>query len=307
MKRRLALAVVLALLAGWALAQAAEPDFLKASLRFDHDALVRGGPFRLAVVLNIEEGYHTNANPASADSKPTVVAPESHPAITWGEVQYPPGQAYTPPWAAGETLSVYEGRAVVVLEGTVAADAPLGETTVRVTLSYQGCSETACFPPEMRTLEAQIEIREAGEAAVPANTDLFSGQPPAGASGEEDRLSATLEKSFFLYLGALALLGLGLNLTPCVFPLIPVTMSIFAQQGEGRVRQVLPLAVLYVLGLATTFAVVGVAAALAGQSIGMVLQQPVGVVVLITVLAILMASTFGAFEIRLPSGMMGSL
>ena len=111
MKRRLARAVVLVLLAGWALARAAAPDFLKASLRFDRDALVQGEAFRLAVVLDIEEGYHINANPASADSKPTAVEPESHPAIMWGEVKYPPGKTYTPKWAAGESLSVYAGRA----------------------------------------------------------------------------------------------------------------------------------------------------------------------------------------------------
>ncbi len=292
----------------WAVAASgAEPDFLEASLRFDRDALVRGEVMRLAVVLDIEEGYHINANPASAGLEPTVLEPKSHPVITWGEVKYPPGKTYTPPWAAGESLSVYAGRAVVVLAGTVAADAPLGETTVRVRLRYQGCSESACFQPEASPLEARIRILEGGTAAVPANADLFAASVVAEAPGEEDRLSAALEKSFFLYLGALALLGLGLNLTPCVFPLIPVTMSIFAQQGEGRTRQVLPLAVLYVLGLAATFTVVGVVAALAGQSIGMVLQHPVGVVVLVGVLAILMASTFGAFEIRLPSGMMGKL
>jgi len=292
----------------WAVAASgAEPGFLQASVRFDRAALARGGAFRLAVVLDIEPGHHVNANPASAGLKQTVVEPENHPAIAWGEVKYPGGKTYTPTWAAGENLSVYAGRAVVVLAGTVADDAPLGETTVRVKLSYQGCSESACFQPEMRTLEARVAILEAGAAPAPANTDLFAGPPPAQAAGEETRLSAALEKSFFLYLGVLLLLGLGLNLTPCVFPLIPVTMSIFAQQGEGRARRVLPLAVLYVLGLAATFTVVGVAAALAGRSIGMVLQHPVGVVVLVGVLAILMASTFGAFEIRLPSGMMGSL
>ena len=299
-------ALGVAFLFAWAVAASgAEPDFLKASLRFDHDALVRGEAFRLAVVLDIEEGYHVNANPSSAGLKPTVLEPESHPAIAWGEVKYPPGKTYTPKWAAGENLSVYAGRAVLVVRGTVADDAPLGETTVRVKLSYQGCSESACFQPEMRTLEARVAILEAGAAPAPANADLFAGPPPAQAAGEEGRLSAALEKSFFLYLGALALLGLGLNLTPCVFPLIPVTMSIFAQQVNGSVRKVLPLALAYVLGLAATFTVVGVVAALAGRSIGMVLQQPVGVVVLVGVLAILMASTFGAFEIRLPSGVMG--
>jgi len=96
----------------WAVAASgAEPDFLKTSLRFDRDALVRGEAMRLAVVLDIEEGYHINANPASADSKPTAVEPESHPAIMWGEVKYPPGKTYTPKWAAGESLSVYAGRA----------------------------------------------------------------------------------------------------------------------------------------------------------------------------------------------------
>ncbi len=101
--------------------------------------------------------------------------------------------------------------------------------------------------------------------------------------------------------------GLGLNLTPCVFPLIPITMNVFAQQGESRPLKVLPLALVYVLGLALTFTVVGVLAALAGQSLGLVLQTPWGVLGVAVVLAIMMASAFGAFDIQLPSGVMGKL
>jgi thiol:disulfide interchange protein DsbD len=92
-----------------------------------------------------------------------------------------------------------------------------------------------------------------------------------------------------------------------VFPLIPVTMTVFAQQGEKRPLKVLPLAILYVLGLAASFTVLGILAALAGKSFGEVFRNPVGVLAVVIILAILMASAFGAFEIQLPSGAMGRL
>jgi len=115
------------------------------------------------------------------------------------------------------------------------------------------------------------------------------------------------ERGLPVYFGLLLLGGLALNLTPCVFPLIPITMNVFAQQGESRPLKVLPLAVTYALGLALTFTVVGVLAALAGRSMGLVLQRPWGVLAIVVVLAAMMASAFDAFEISLPAGAMGKL
>jgi len=301
-------------------AAGAENAWLRTSAYLDRDVLPRGAAFRAAVVLDLDKGYHVNANPPTLDfQKPTVLAPQTTPTVRWGGVRYPAGEAFTASWSDGKPIRVYTGRAVIQVEGTAAPDAPLGPTVLVFKLSYQGCDENSCFQPAEQRVELPARVVEAGAAAAPANAAVFGESPrlPAtaqpGAAGPqiqfegETNLAATFERSLLLYLGALFLGGLLLNLTPCVFPLIPITMTVFAQQGEKRALRVLPLAILYVLGLAVTFTIVGVAAALAGKSLGFVLQQPVGVLAIVIILAAMMASAFGAFEISLPSGLAGKL
>ena len=319
MNRRLLAALVVAVLITGSSA-GADNAWLRTSAYLDRDVLARGTTFRAAVVLDLDKGYHVNANPPSLSFQiPTVLAPEPTTAVRWGEVRYPAGEPFTASWSEGKPIRVYTGRNVVQVEGTAAPDAPLGPTVLRLKLSYQGCDENTCFQRGERTVELPARIVEAGAASFPANPEVFGGgaEPSAtsqaGAAGPpirfegETNLAAAFEQSLLLYLGALFLGGLLLNLTPCVFPLIPITMTVFAQQGERRPLRVLPLAILYVLGLAVTFTLVGVVAALAGKSLGFVLQQPVGVLAIVIILGAMMASAFGAFEIGLPSGLAGRL
>ena len=325
MRRRAALLAWLALAVA-APAAAASPDaWLKAEVLVDRTAVARGDAFRMAVVLEIDPGYHVNANPQAEDFLiPTVVRPEPHPAVTWGNVAYPAGRRLSVTWAESGGISVYEGKAVIVLEAAAANDAPAGPTILRLHLSYQGCDADTCYQPKSLVLEKTVLIVGAGTATDKAHAEVFAAAakavpPPAGRmagpvggapeirfEGESD-VASWYEKGFLAYLGLLLLAGLALNLTPCVFPLIPVTMNVFAQQGEKRPLKVLPLALVYALGLAATFTAVGVLAALAGKSLGLVLQSPWGVLGVVTVMAVMMASTFGAFEIQLPSGAMGKL
>jgi thiol:disulfide interchange protein DsbD len=319
MKRHLAIAVVLlaaAMLCQIGYAGQVDEPWLRAAAFAEREAVPQGGAVRVAVVLDIDAGYHLNANPPAPKYLiPVTVAPEAAAAVRWGAVRYPAGKTFSPKWAEGETVSVYERRAIVVAEATAADDTPPGPATLRLKLDFQGCSETACFQPSSRELAVTVRIVEKGAAPVPANPAIFfeadrafSAQPGTGIRFEDEtNLSATFEKGFAFYLGSLILFGLLLNLTPCVFPLIPVTMTVFAQQGESRAAKTLPLAVLYVLGLATAFTAVGIAASLAGRSMGLVLQEPFGVLGVVAVLAVVMASALGAFDIRLPSGAMGRL
>jgi len=95
--------------------------------------------------------------------------------------------------------------------------------------------------------------------------------------------------------------GLALNLTPCVYPLIPITVSYFGgRSGEGGGRLAVH-GLLYLTGLALTNSTLGVVAALTGGLMGAMLQNPL---VLLAVAAILVAfatSLFGFWELRLPS------
>jgi thiol:disulfide interchange protein DsbD len=103
--------------------------------------------------------------------------------------------------------------------------------------------------------------------------------------------------------------GLLLNLTPCVFPMIPITLSFFSSQAAqpGRKHQAKWLAVSYVFGLACTYALLGLAAARTGALFGAWLQQPAVRMAMAAMLAALALSMFGLFELRVPQALMSRL
>jgi thioredoxin:protein disulfide reductase len=97
--------------------------------------------------------------------------------------------------------------------------------------------------------------------------------------------------------------GLALNLTPCVYPIIPITVSYFGGYcglGHGRL---LGHGLLYLAGLAVTNTLLGVAAALTGGLMGSLLQNPLVLLAVAAVLVIFAASLFGYWELRLPSSL----
>lgn len=97
--------------------------------------------------------------------------------------------------------------------------------------------------------------------------------------------------------------GLALNLTPCVYPLIPVTVSYFggrSAQGRGKLAV---HGLLYVGGLALTNSLLGVTAALTGSLMGAALQHPATLMVLAAALVLFATSLFGFWELRLPASL----
>jgi len=100
--------------------------------------------------------------------------------------------------------------------------------------------------------------------------------------------------------------GMALNLTPCVYPLIPITVSYFGGQavkgGRGESKLVIH-GLCYMLGLAVTNSVLGVIASLTGGLMGAMLQNPIVLVVIAAILVFFATSLFGLWELRLPSGL----
>ncbi len=100
--------------------------------------------------------------------------------------------------------------------------------------------------------------------------------------------------------------GMALNLTPCVYPLIPITVSYFGGQaakgGEGQGKLVAH-GLCYMMGLALTNSILGVVASLTGSLMGSILQNPIVLIVVATVLVLFAASLLGLWEMRLPSGL----
>jgi thiol:disulfide interchange protein DsbD len=95
-------------------------------------------------------------------------------------------------------------------------------------------------------------------------------------------------------------IGLALNLTPCVYPMLSITVSLFGARTDTHTMRVFLKALIYVLGMATMYSILGVAAALSGGLFGGLLQSPW----VLTAIAVLMfglaLSMFGLYELRMP-------
>ncbi len=94
--------------------------------------------------------------------------------------------------------------------------------------------------------------------------------------------------------------GVLVDLTPCVYPLIPITVAVFGAQGVSRGRALF-LASAYVLGMAALYTTLGVVVALTGGQFGAWLGEPIVVIPIVALLLALAASMFGAFDLQLPS------
>ena len=96
---------------------------------------------------------------------------------------------------------------------------------------------------------------------------------------------------------------MALNLTPCVYPLIPITISYFGGESAGDRKGLILRAVLYVFGMAITYSILGVLASFTGALLGSALQNPLVLVFIAIVLVALALSMFGLYEIRVPQSL----
>jgi len=298
----------------------AEPVF-EVGLFPDRDPVVAGDELELAAVVTVETGWHINSDePGDEFSMPTTVTwllPEGWPEP---ETVFPNGEQLEFEFA-DVPIEVWQGKVVIVGRLTVPETAE-GTVRPRVEVTAQACNNTQCLPPVAVKSGVGLEIVAAGGSAQPINSELFAGPStgrlePVAADGADDDVSRLAGMSLPLLLITVFLGGLALNLTPCVFPLIPITIGFFSQQTKGRSGTAFGLAFAYFIGIAITYSVLGVLAALSGAIFGAALQNPFVVGLIVVVLLALAASMFGAWEIRPPawamqasggrSGMLGAL
>jgi thiol:disulfide interchange protein DsbD len=118
--------------------------------------------------------------------------------------------------------------------------------------------------------------------------------------------SLIVKNGLILSLPVVFLAGLALNLTPCVYPMIPVTLAFFSQQALQRTRVVL-LALSYILGISLSYAALGTVAAQTGALFGAWLQKPAVLLIVSAVLVGLALSLFGVYEFRPPQAVVNRL
>lgn len=179
---------------------------------------------------------------------------------------------------------------------------PPGTAQVTVETSMQGCSEKGiCYPPMDETLTVA-----AGPTAVPA--PVAATQTPATTpadDSESGKIAALLKGgNYWMIIPAFFGFGLLLALTPCVFPMIPILSGIIVGQGQHVTKtRGFMLSLAYVIGMAVTYTLAGVAAGLSGTLISNALQNPWALGFGALIFVGLAFSMFGFYELQLPSFM----
>ncbi|RUR27362.1 protein-disulfide reductase DsbD [Vreelandella andesensis] len=181
---------------------------------------------------------------------------------------------------------------------------------IDIELTFQGCADAGlCYPPETISLEAS-ESSSPNIFASWQNTDAQQISQTAGSNdnsefsapqSEDSRFSALLNSaSLPLALGLFFIAGLGLTFTPCVLPMVPILSSIIVGQKPTKPRAFV-LSASYVLGMASTYALVGVLMGLFGAGLNLQAHlQSAPVLITFAVLFTLFAlAMFGGFDLRI--------
>jgi thioredoxin:protein disulfide reductase len=257
-------------------------------------ALKPGADFKLALVYTVQKGYHIGAAspkalyPAKLELNPPA-------GVTFDKPRFPRETLKAFSFSDGGKLAVYEGVFTIFVDGHVAKNAKIGPRTVSSTLVYQACNVSTCSMPAKVTVSLSTRVAGPAEKTAPANRDVF----PQKSSSTGGLFSRGWALGF---LGIFAL-GVGLCLTPCVYPMVPVTIGYFGMQSHENKSRLMLLAGVYVVGIAVTYSILGMLAAAAGKNnmFGSVLQKPYVPLGIAAVLVVLALSMFGLYELRPPA------
>ncbi len=277
-------------------------------LKLDHP-LVAGQTSNLEIDATVIPGWHINSDhPLSEDYIPTVVGVVPPASITVGAVQYPKAEEVALEFSGGDKLSVFSGFLIVSVPLKAAADyKPEPGQDLSVSIDYQACNNLQCLRPASVNSTVSLDSLQASAPSGAAAASVAQGAAAGTTAGvgESEHVLDDIFAHHGWFLGFLAVLlgGLALNLTPCVYPLIGVTIAYFGNQGGGP-RRVFVLAIVYVLGIALMFSAVGVAVALSGGLFGAAMQNPIVLSALAAMMVTLALSSFGLFSLQPPQWMM---
>ena len=297
---------------------------------------------RAIVTLHILKGWHVNANPPSNENSiPTEVSLMPAAGVSAGAIEYPPPRIEKLSFDPQPQL-VWDGDIAIPIPITAAASAT-GHVVLKGKVKFQSCNDQVCLPPASVDFDLPVDVAggstpsggasnrggstapgTAASPSPPAASDtgaatgagtssgspgsFTTAPPPKGAAPVPDNpVARAIEGGGITALLALFLFGLALNLTPCVYPMLGVTVSIFGARRAAPPRQVIGYAALYVLGMALMYTTLGVVAALTGGLFGGFLQSPLVLAAVGVLLLVMSLSMFGLYEFTVPPQLMNKL
>ncbi|MBV8880799.1 MAG: thioredoxin family protein [Planctomycetaceae bacterium] len=266
-----------------------------AAIRASKSEVRIGEPFSVSLDLEIPEGWHVYpTSPTTTGSVTELKIPGAEPA---GKPEGPAPKTH-PAENGQAAYEYYDGRVTLSYPLRLKDGAAPGPLDLPGKLAYQICDATKCIPRKT-PVALKLTVLE-GKAARAPETDAI---PPA-ASGPKELQEGLLKFLLVAVVGGLASL-----LQPCVFPLLPVTITYFIKQGAGSRSKSIFLSVVYALGLILSFTTIGIVFSLAlGPDGARIFATKWYTNVVVALLFFWFAfSLFGLYDISLPSWLVGNL
>lgn len=173
------------------------------------------------------------------------------------------------------------------------------------TVGYQGCSDKGlCYAPTETSFRLSNLTTNEGVSAS-SDTQADNAVVEQETHGEVGRIQASLASGkLSLILPLFFLLGLGLSLTPCVLPMVPILSFIIVGEGAQTSRQRgFILSLFYALGMAFVYTALGIAAGLLGEGLAAALQKPWLLTSFAVLIAIMSLAMFDVYQLQMPSSL----
>ncbi|WP_261539886.1 protein-disulfide reductase DsbD [Burkholderia multivorans] len=247
---------VLCMLGGMSIARAAD-DFLDPAVAFKFSA--SEAPGQVDVRFKVANGYYLYRERFAFAVKSG--------QATLGEPQLPAGHVKFDQ-TFGKNVETYRGDVVIHVPVKQAA----GPFELAVT--SQGCAdEGICYPPAEHVVK--IDGAALGTASNAAGNTAAQGSWFDKVTSADFAQSLLEGRGFFTIVALYFVAGVVLSLLPCSYPMIPIVSAIIIGQGTRATHaRGFALSLTYVVGMALVYTVLGIAAALIGQSLGAWLQNP---------------------------------
>ncbi|MCU0365353.1 MAG: thioredoxin fold domain-containing protein [Ignavibacteriaceae bacterium] len=287
-----------------------QKDLVKVKTYQSFDKVYPGTEFKLALEVQVSEGWHINSDkPYDEYLIPTSLMVSENPSFKLTKVSYPKPHDYKFSFSESP-LSVWEGQVYFGALVQVDSNAAPGVYSLVVELEYQACNDMSCQAPTSVIDTINIEVADKTSPVNTINEEIFKKidlsltQTSATSKEESDPISNALERQG-LIIGLLLVFlgGLALNLTPCVYPLIPITVGYFGGQSEGSTTKLFFMGILFILGLSVTYSAIGVITSLTGAIFGALLQNPIVILIIVAIMLALSLSMFGLYEFKLPDSL----
>ena len=292
-----------------AVASAQRLDPVQWSMTSSAEVAQAGSTVPLKLTAKIEPGWHLYSLTIPKELYPTKITLTENPAVESSKVYQPPPVRTMDPNLKQE-VETYSNQAEFLIPATLAKDVS-GPVEMTASIRYRVCDDRQCLNPRTKTAAFKLTVAPFAPVlpafTVPAGyievkpgaaSDVAAAlnQPPTAPPASQQGLAAFVLAAFGF--------GLAAIFTPCVFPMIPITVSFFLNQRGGIVQ-----ALVFSLGIIVLFCALGLGVtALAGPiGISQLGGNPWVNGFIAAVFGIFALSLLGAFEITLPSAMLTKL